>query len=49
MVLLFHQKKNFCIIKVWLKGCKLQDPSVLIEIPNLSKQGCLFKKHAPEY
>lgn len=42
-------KKNFCIVKVWLKGCTLQDPSVLIEIPNLSKQGCLFKKHAPEY
>ena len=42
-------KKNFCIIKVWLLDCNLQDPEILIQIPNLSKQGCLFKRHAPEY
>jgi len=42
-------KKNFCIIKVWLKDCSIQDPNILINIPNLSKQGCLFKKHAPEF
>jgi len=42
-------KKNFCIVKVWLKGCTIQDPNILIPIPNLSKQGCLFKKHAPEF
>ena len=42
-------KKNFCIIKIWLKDCSVQDPHILIPIPNLSKQGCLFKKHAPEF
>jgi hypothetical protein len=42
-------KKNFCIIKIWLKDYSMQDPSVLIPITNLSKQGCLFKKHAPEF
>lgn len=42
-------KKNFCIVKIWLKDCSMQDPDVLIQIPNLSKQGCLFKKHNPEF
>jgi hypothetical protein len=42
-------KKNFCIVKIWLENCTLQDPSILIQIPNLSKQGCLFKKHEPEF
>jgi hypothetical protein len=42
-------KKNFCIVKVWIKNCLVQDPNILIPIPNLSKQGCLFKKHAPEF
>jgi hypothetical protein len=42
-------KKNFCIIKVWLDSCDIQDPGKLCIIPGLSKQGCLFKKHAPEF
>jgi Eukaryotic initiation factor 4E len=42
-------KKNFCIIKIWLDTANLQDPNVIIQIPNLSKQGCLFKKHEPEF
>jgi len=42
-------KKNFCIVKIWLENCSVQDPNVLIQIPNLSKQGCLFKKHEPEF
>jgi hypothetical protein len=42
-------KKSFCIVKVWLKDYSLQDPSILTPITNLSKQGCLFKKHAPEF
>tara|TARA_B110000091_G_C13806200_1_gene472676 strand:+ start:662 stop:1180 length:519 start_codon:yes stop_codon:yes gene_type:complete len=42
-------KKNFCIVKVWLRDCSVQDPSLLISIPELSKQGCLFKRHAPEF
>ena len=42
-------KKNFCIIKIWLDTAKYQDPNIIIDIPNLSKQGCLFKKHEPEF
>ena len=42
-------KKNFCIIKIWLENCSVQDPNIIIPITNLPKQGCLFKKHTPEY
>jgi hypothetical protein len=42
-------KKNFCIIKIWLSTSELQDPNVIININNLSKQGCLFKRHEPEF
>jgi hypothetical protein len=42
-------KKNFCIVKIWLSDCSLQDPSEIIDIPNLSTQGCIFKKHEPEF
>ena len=26
-----------------------QDPNIIVNINNLSKQGCLFKKHRPEF
>lgn len=42
-------KKNFCIVKVWLSSCDIQDPNTIIDIPNLSKAGCIFKKHEPEF
>jgi hypothetical protein len=42
-------KKNFCIIKVWLDTSNLQDPGMIAPIPNLVKQGCIFKKHEPEF
>jgi len=43
-------KKNFCIIKIWMKDCKNQNPTaVTAKIDGLSSQGCLFKKHNPEY
>jgi len=42
-------KKNFCIIKIWLDTSNFQDPNMIIQIPNLLKQGCLFKKHEPEF
>jgi hypothetical protein len=42
-------KKNFCIIKVWLDTSALQDPGMIQPIPNLVKQGCIFKKHEPEF
>jgi len=39
-------KRNFCVIKVWLGDCSVQDPDTMIDILNLSKEGCLFKKHS---
>lgn len=42
-------KKNFCIIKIWLNTCNMQDPNLITQISLLSKQGCLFKKHEPEF
>jgi hypothetical protein len=43
-------KKNFCIIKIWLSNCEHQNPAVVTsEINGLVAQGCLFKKHNPEF
>ena len=42
-------KKNFCIIKIWLNISTLQDPNEIVNIQNLSVNGCLFKKHEPEF
>lgn len=43
-------KKNFCIIKIWMSDCVHQNPTAVTEdIRGLPPQGCLFKKHAPEY
>jgi hypothetical protein len=43
-------KKNFCIIKIWMTNCDNQNPVVVTsEVKGLSQQGCLFKKHTPEY
>jgi hypothetical protein len=42
-------KKNFCIVKIWLDTSLYQDPNIITLIPNLLKQGCLFKKHEPEF
>jgi hypothetical protein len=43
-------KKNFCIIKIWMSDCTNQNPSVITsELKGLSPQGCIFKKHTPEY
>lgn len=39
-------KRNFCVVKVWMTDCSIKDPSTMIDINNLSKEGCLFKKHA---
>ena len=38
-------KKNFCIIKIWMENCTIQDPNLIVQIPNLIKQGCIFNKH----
>ena len=36
-------KKNFCILKIWMKNCDIKDPSIFIDIDGFSKEGCLFK------
>ena len=38
-------KKKFCILKVWMSDCELEDPNIFISIQNLSLDGCIFKKH----
>ena len=38
-------KKSFCIIKIWLSNCSIQNPQNIIEIEHLDIHGCLFKKH----
>ena len=40
-------KRSFCIVKIWMKNCSIQNPSKLTDIPGLSVQGCIFKKHKP--
>ena len=43
-------KKNFCIVKIWMTNCEHQNPHIVANvIKNLSPQGCLFKKHTPEF
>ena len=43
-------KKNFCIVKIWMTNCEHQNPAVVTtEINWLVSQGCLFKKHSPEF
>jgi len=43
-------KKNFCIIKIWMSNCKNQNAAMVNqEIKGLISQGCIFKKHVPEY
>jgi hypothetical protein len=43
-------KKNFCIIKIWMSNCLFQNPEIITsEVNGLESQGCLFKKHTPEY
>ena len=43
-------KKNFCIVKIWMTNCDHQNPQIVTsDIRNLAPQGCLFKKHTPEF
>lgn len=41
-------KKNFCILKVWMKDCNNIDPDIFVNIKGMSKEGCIFKKHQAE-
>ena len=43
-------KKNFCILKIWLTNCDNQNPAIVNpDIKSITSNGCLFKKHVPEY
>ena len=42
-------KRNFCIIKIWTTDCTIQNPQTISDIDGLPKQGCIFKKHSPDY
>lgn len=42
-------KKNFCILKIWMSTCNYQNPAVIKKIIDINPNGCLFKKHSPEY
>ena len=43
-------KKNFCVIKIWMANCNNQDSSIIGDVAQgVVSQGCLFKKHNPEY
>lgn len=42
-------KKNFCIVKIWTSNCDNQNPAVISHVDGLISQGCIFKKHVPEY
>ena len=43
-------KKNFCIIKIWMTNCSNQNPAIITsEVKGIIPNGCLFKKHVPEY
>lgn len=43
-------KKSFCIVKIWTTNCDYQNPdAVTANIKGLTTQGCLFKKHTPEF
>ena len=40
-------KKHFCIIKIWMKDCTIQNPDVINYFEGITAQGSLFKKHFP--
>lgn len=43
-------KKHFCIIKIWMTDCNNQNPQLVTnDVKGLTQQGCLFKKHTPEF
>ena len=38
-------KKNFCIVKIWMKTCKHQNPKEIVDIDGVARNGCIFKRH----
>jgi len=42
-------KRNFCIIKIWMATCNHQNPRIIEAMEFIKPDGCLFKRHEPEY
>ena len=43
-------KKNFGVLKVWMKTCEHQNPDMINStIPGIKRDGSIFKKHDPTY
>lgn len=42
-------KKNFCIIKIWLCDCSVQNINKVEQVVGLDTKGVIFKRHNPEY
>lgn len=43
-------KKNFCVMKVWMRNCDFQNPDLITnEIKTLIPNTALFKVHTPEF
>lgn len=43
-------KRNFCIVKIWMKSCDVKTIDFLKQnAPKLHQKGAIFKKHNPEY
>lgn len=38
-------KKYFCIIKIWMASCEVDDVNLLNKNANISYETCMFKKH----
>ena len=41
-------KKSFCIVKIWMKNCKLINPNIFQDIEHMDKNSCIFKKHVSD-
>lgn len=42
-------KRNFCILKIWMRSCDFNNIDSIIDINGINKHEVLFKKHCPEY
>jgi translation initiation factor 4E len=42
-------KKNFWVLKIWMRNCHMQDPHQINYFKGISPDGCLFKTHNPEF
>lgn len=42
-------KKKFCILKIWMKDCVLENPNIFVKIDNLKCDGCIFKRHCLQH